>query len=103
MGSLFSVFRKVAFIEGLSYVLILINMIIVKRLMPELGQTLVFPIGITHGVLFVAYIILSFLVMSRYNLSFKWLVVAFVASIIPFMTFYMEKKWKQQEADLAKA
>lgn len=94
---MFSLFRKVAFFEGLSYVLILLNMVVVKPLNPELGQSLVFPIGAAHGALFVLYIILSILVMSKYNLGFKWVVIAFIMSIIPFGTFFMEKKWKQQE------
>jgi len=98
--SLFSLFRKVAFIEGVSYVLIILNMILVKRISIELGQALVFPLGIVHGILFIAYVLLSILVMSRYKLSFGWLVMAFIMSIIPFGTFYMEKKWKNQEEEL---
>lgn len=94
---MFSLFRKVAFLEGVSYVLLLINMVVVKPLNPELGQSLVSPIGAAHGALFVLYIILSILVMSKYNLGFKWVVNAFIMSIIPFGTFFMEKKWKQQE------
>lgn len=72
-------------------------MLLVKPLNPELGQSLVFPIGAAHGALFVLYIILSILVMSKYNLGFKWLVVAFAMSIVPLGTFFMEKKWKEQE------
>lgn len=103
MGSLFSVFRKIAFLEGVSYVLLLINMLVVKNIDAEMGQSLVYPIGMAHGVLFVAYLIFAFLVMNRYGLGLKWLIIAFVMSVVPLGTFIMEKKWKKEEEDYLKA
>lgn len=103
MNSLFSIFRKVAFVEGVSYVAILLNILVVKNINPSLGQSLVYPIGMAHGVLFIAYVILAILVMSKYRRGFVWLVIAGIMSVIPLGTFFMEKRWKKEEKEFLKA
>ena len=97
MKSMFSWFRTIAFWEGVSYVVLLINMILIKNINPELGQFLVFPIGMAHGVLFVAYLIMTLMVKINYDRSFGWMLIAVLVSVVPFGTFIMEKKWKQEE------
>ena len=57
--------------------------------------------GWVHGLLFVLYIMLLLQVWSKYGWSFKKTVLVFLASIIPFATFYMDKKLKKEEAALA--
>ena len=103
MKTLFSWFRTLAFWEGVSYVVLLINMLLIKNLNPELGQSLVFPIGIVHGILFVAYCILALMTKLQYERKFIWVLIALVMSVIPLGTFIMEKKWKAEEKMLLAA
>lgn len=89
-------FRKTAFIEGISYLVLLLIAMPLKYLadMP-MAVTI---IGGIHGVLFVALLILAFIVKETYNKNLGWLIKAFISSIIPFGTFYMDKEWKREEA-----
>ena len=103
MKSLFSWFRTIAFMEGISYVLLLVNMLVIKNTNPELGQQLVWPIGMAHGVLFIGYLILALLVKIQYKKSFGWLMLAGVVSIIPLGTFIMEARWRKEEQDFLAA
>jgi integral membrane protein len=47
----------------------------------------------SHGVLFVAYIVLAVLLKFKENWDAKKLGIIGVASVIPFGTFYIEKKY----------
>lgn len=99
MKKSFSTFRKIAFVEGVSYVILLINMLLIKKLHPELGNSLVYPIGMLHGILFIAYFILAVLVKFQFKRTWLWFFIAGVVSIIPLGTFFMEGKWKREEAE----
>ena len=88
-----SFFRIIAFLEGVSYLAILSNMLFIKPNNTELYQTLLFPIGMAHGVLFLLYIVLAIMVQSILKWNFKTLLIVLVASLIPFGTFYIEKKY----------
>lgn len=100
MKTLFGWFRTVAFWEGVSYVLLLINMLVIKNIDPELGASLVFPIGAAHGALFVGYFILALMTKLQYERSWRWLIIAAIISVVPLGTFFMEKKWKAEEEEL---
>ncbi len=80
--------RIIAFIEGCSYLLLGFTMILkYKFSMPEPN----YVVGLAHGILFVLYIVLLLQVsiIHRWNI-FKML-MAFLASLIPFGTFYADK------------
>ncbi len=96
MNKTFSWFRKVAFAEGISFLFLLLFAMPLKYLadMP-LAVSIV---GGLHGILFVSFIILAFLVKEEYNKKFGWLFKSFIASIIPFGTLIMDKEWKKEEA-----
>lgn len=47
----------------------------------------------THGVLFIGYIILAIMLKYEENWTGKKLGMIALASIIPFGTFYVEKKF----------
>lgn len=49
-------------------------------------------IGMAHGLLFILYIILLIQVALEYKWSFKKTALSFAASLIPFGTFYANKK-----------
>lgn len=87
-------FRLVAFLEGCSYLLIGITMILkYQYAMPQPN----YIVGMAHGVLFIIYLVL----MLQVGLIYKWNIgkffLAFLASLIPFGTFYADKKWFSKE------
>jgi len=82
-------FRIIAFIEGCSYILIGLTMI----LKYQYGITQPnFIVGSVHGALFIAYIVLLLHLAYIKKLSFVHIALAFIASLIPFGTFYADKK-----------
>ena len=90
-------FKFTAISEGISYILLLINMLLVKPSNIELYKSLLFPIGMTHGILFMAYIYLAFIIKDKQNWSLKDLFFVILGSIVPFGTFYIEKKYVVNE------
>ena len=83
-------FRFIAFIEGCSFLLIGFTMILKYRYnMPEPN----YVVGMVHGVLFIAYVLLLFQVTYIYKWPFWKLTMGFIASLIPFVKFYADKKW----------
>ena len=49
-------------------------------------------VGMAHGVLFILYVLLLLQVAFVYKWSFLKTSLAFLASLIPFGTFYADKK-----------
>ena len=96
MKKTFSWFRKVAYAEGVSFLVLLLIAMPLKYF-ANLPMAVTVAGGL-HGILFVSFIILAYLVKKENNKSFGWLIKSFIASIIPFGTFYMDKKeWKKEE------
>lgn len=86
-------FKIVAILEGISYLALFGNMLFIKGNNPELYKTLLFPIGMAHGILFIGYIILSIMLKIEENWDWKKFFIIAIASVIPFGTFYVEKKY----------
>lgn len=84
-------FRVVAFLEGLSYLLLLFIATPIKYLADD--PQYVKMLGMPHGLLFIGYVILAFLLKSTYKWDNKTFGIVLLASIIPFGTFYVEKKY----------
>ncbi|MCC1484638.1 DUF3817 domain-containing protein [Winogradskyella immobilis] len=91
MFSLFNIFRIVAFLEGLSYILLLGIATPVKYLMDD--PQYVKLLGMPHGILFMAYIVLAFFLKPERNWPNKTFMFILLASIIPFGTFYVDRKY----------
>jgi len=89
-------FRKIAWLEGLSYLALLFIAMPLKYLMDI--PMAVRIVGSIHGALFVAFIVMMYMVYNDYGRNIKWMMKAFLASIIPFGTMMMDKEWKQEEA-----
>jgi integral membrane protein len=49
--------------------------------------------GMPHGILFMLYLVLAITLKKEMNWSIKVLGMVLVASIIPFGTFYIDKKY----------
>jgi integral membrane protein len=86
-------FKFVAIAEGISYLVLFFNMLVIKPTNIDLYKNLLYPIGMAHGVLFIAYVLLAFLIKKEQNWSFKDLMFVQLASLLPFATFYIEKKY----------
>ena len=86
-----SVFRFLAVMEGVSLILLLFIAMPFKYMLEI--DVLVRIIGMAHGILFIAYVVLAttLRVLRVYNNTiFFWVLVA---SFIPFGTFYTDKKY----------
>lgn len=86
------IFKIVALLEGISLLILFGNMLFLKPTNLELYKTLLFPVGMAHGLLFIGYIILATMFKMEENWSFKKYFQVCIASVIPFGTFYVEKK-----------
>ncbi len=84
-------FRIIAFLEGVSYILLLFVAMPIKY---SLGDpTYVKLLGMPHGLLFVAYIVFAYLIKDDEQWSGKDFVIVLIASLLPFGTFYIDKKY----------
>ena len=86
-------FKFIAIAEGMSYLMLFFNMLVIKRLNPELYKTLLYPIGMAHGILFMSYVVLAFVIYKKQKWTFIELIIIQLASLLPFGTFYIEKKY----------
>jgi len=86
------IFKIVALLEGVSLLVLFSNMIFLKPTNFDLYKTLLFPVGMAHGLLFVAYVVLATMFKMEDNWTWKKYFQVCIASVIPFGTFYVEKK-----------
>ena len=86
-------FKITAILEGISYLLLFGNMFITKNINIDLYKTILFPLGMAHGVLFIGYLLLALLVKKQQNWNIKTFLLVCLASLVPFATFYVEKKY----------
>ena len=84
-------FRTVALIEGCSY-LCLVCITWPLKIYMNL-KTLHFIVGMTHGILFTIYCVILLILYLRKKWDFKTSIILFVISIIPFGTFWADKKY----------
>lgn len=90
-------FKIIAYLEGLSYLVLFANMLVIKNININLYKNLLYPIGMAHGLLFVLYIVLAIYLAIEYKWSLKKFFLIFIASLLPFGTFYSEKNWVNKE------
>ncbi|WP_291115454.1 DUF3817 domain-containing protein [Flavobacterium sp. UBA6135] len=86
-----SFFKKIAFWEGISLLVLLFIAMPFKHLLEM--PLLVKYVGMAHGILFIVYIVLAIFLSRNLKWPFSKLVIVCLASIIPFGTFYIEKKY----------
>lgn len=82
-------FLKIGKIEGYSYLILLFIAMPLKYMfnMPEYVR----PVGMLHGVLFVAFMILLALMFFKVKMSFKNATLSFLLSLVPFGTFFLKR------------
>jgi integral membrane protein len=86
-------FKTIAILEGISYILLFANMLIIKPNYIDIYKQLLYPIGMSHGVLFIGYIFLAILLQASIKWDLKTFGIILLASLLPFGTFYIEKKY----------
>ncbi|WP_339610924.1 DUF3817 domain-containing protein [uncultured Planktosalinus sp.] len=84
-------FKITALWEGVSLLVLLFIAMPLKYLLNQ--PEMVSIVGMIHGILFLAYVVLAFMVYNELNWNFKTLFIVLFASVIPFGTFYIEKKY----------
>ena len=84
-------FRIIALLEGLSYILLLFVSVPVKYFLGD--PTYVKLLGMPHGILFVAYLGFALYFKQEQNWSMKTHTIILLCSVIPFGTFYVDNKY----------
>lgn len=82
--------RLTGVLEGLSFIILLAIAMPMKYLAGK--PQMVSIVGMAHGVLFVLYIILTVVAKFQYPWSWKKMLFLWVASVVPFGTFYADYK-----------
>jgi integral membrane protein len=90
-----SFLRVIGNIEGISY-LLLLGLAMPLKYMAGMPMA-VKVMGSIHGALFVAFIYALFRVWVSEKWSIGKVAMAFIASLIPFGTFYLDKKIREEE------
>ncbi|BFU78409.1 DUF3817 domain-containing protein [Arcobacter sp. 15-2] len=85
-------FRLIAFMEGISFLVLLFIAMPIKYIIGE--PIVVKYVGMAHGVLFLLFLFLLVVTARELKWNFGFITMAFIASLIPFGTFYLEKKLK---------
>jgi integral membrane protein len=84
-------FRIVSWLEGVSYLLLLFIATPIKYFGGN--DLFVKLLGMPHGLLFIAYVVLAIMLNFELNWKPKTFIIVLAASIIPFGTFYIDKKY----------
>ena len=88
-------FRIIGFIEGISYLVLLFIAMPMKYMLGIAIATKI--VGMTHGLLFMAFLVILMQASQKYNFSMKDSVIFFVASLIPFGTFFTDSRLRALE------
>ena len=86
-------FRIISLIEGLSFLVLLF---VAMPLKYQWGYPeAVSMVGMTHGMLFMAYVILAGVVGQRQGWSDRFMFVVVLAGMLPFGCFVLEQRLKK--------
>ena len=86
-----TLFRVIAFLEGVSYILLMSVGLYFKYQLAD--PSYVKLLGMPHGLLFISYLILAFLIKDGEQWKNKDFGIILLASILPFGTFYIDRKY----------
>jgi len=88
--------RIIGIYEGISYLILLFIAMPLKYL-AEIPKAVTY-VGWLHGLLFVLFMIALTYVWMTVKWKFKKVIFAFAAALVPFGTFYLDKKLKQENS-----
>ncbi|MBX2915740.1 MAG: DUF3817 domain-containing protein [Cyclobacteriaceae bacterium] len=91
-------YRRIALAEGISFLVLLLIAMPLKYYfdMPMAVKA----VGWVHGLLFIAYILLTFSVVGTMQWNWFSTLVALAVSLIPAGTFWLDKSLKKREKEL---
>lgn len=89
-------FCFVATLEGISY-LLLLGIAMPLKYFADMPEVVKYT-GWAHGVLFVLYAVMLLMCWAKYKWSFGRAAVVFLASLLPFAPFIVERKLKREAA-----
>ncbi len=89
-------FCFIALLEGISCVLLFCVTMPLKYILD--WKSLSYWTGMAHGILFILYAVLLVQAWVTYKWSFGKAALLFAASLIPFATFWVERKLKREPA-----
>jgi integral membrane protein len=84
-----TILKKVAILEGISYLLFAVT-VPLKRIYDYHWPNKI--VGMSHGILFILYILLVYINSKVERWNWKTKAFLYLASVIPFGTFIVEKK-----------
>jgi integral membrane protein len=84
-------FRIIAILEGISYLLLFAFGMPLKY-WAGIREPNIY-IGYVHGILFIGYVALAVLLTWQRSWSLRQFGMLFLASLLPFGTFYIEEKY----------
>lgn len=90
--------RHVGIAEGISY-LLLLGIAMPLKYLADIPEVVTY-VGWIHGFLFIWFVFMLAVVQFSFRwplLKFSW---AFIASLIPFGTFILDKQLKREEAQI---
>jgi integral membrane protein len=88
-------FMRIALLEGISSVLLFCVTMPLKYLMD--WKALSYWTGMAHGILFIAYILILIQCWITYKWAMRRVVIFGIASLVPFATFWVERKLKREQ------
>lgn len=89
------IFKYTALLEGISLLVLLFFAMPMKYIAND--PFYVKHIGMAHGLLFLAYIVFATVIKFENKWNIKKYMIICIASVIPFGTFYVEKKYLTKE------
>ncbi|MDY0023031.1 DUF3817 domain-containing protein [Arenimonas caeni] len=88
-------FRLLSLIEGLSLLVLLFVAMPAKY---QFGHDFVWPVGMTHGVLWLAYVLASLVVSHLRKWSVGAWLLALLSSVVPFGFVLLDRRLKREIA-----
>jgi len=97
--------RTVGFIEGTSALILFFIAMPLKYLsgMPDTGKSVVFWVGLVHGLLFISYATVTFIAWGKGCLTAKLVGLTAIASIVPLGPFALDRRLKTYEESARQA
>ncbi len=102
MRNLFTTYRVLAMIVGV-LLTVLVFVAVPLEYLPEqgtslqrLGERLTMVVGIAHGWLYMAYLVVSFTLSRRLRWTLPFTLLVLLAGIVPILIFWVEHKVNQK-------
>lgn len=102
MKKLFGIYRVLAIVVGVLLTILVFVGLPLKYLttdgtsLQQTGDTITTVVGIAHGWLYMAYVIVAFLLARRARWSLPFTLLALAAGLIPILIFWVEHRVTQR-------